>query len=61
MANAFRFGRRMALPSTIQIKTELVRFIASERIKALKLELMELDGLALDSASTLPSGSRAST
>ena len=42
MAGTMRFGRRVALPSTIQIKTELLRFAAAERIKELERELAAL-------------------
>jgi hypothetical protein len=42
MSNAYRFGRRMPLPSTRQITHELRQMIAAERIKALELELAGL-------------------
>ena len=47
MNNIFRFGRRLNLPSTVQIKHELRVMIAAERVAALQKEaaaLEEFDG-----------------
>jgi hypothetical protein len=38
MRNTFRFGRRLNLPSTVQIKHELKMLIAAERVAPLKKE-----------------------
>ena len=46
MSNAYRFGRRISLPSTRQITHELRQMIAAGRIKALELELAGLKDAA---------------
>ena len=37
MRNMFQFGRRLTLPSTVQIKHELTMLIAAERVATLEI------------------------
>ncbi|MDR3494037.1 MAG: hypothetical protein P4L82_05500 [Ancalomicrobiaceae bacterium] len=56
MSNGYRFGRRMTLPSTVQIKHELRMMILADSIDALQQEQTALevaDGKAPDPA-TVP-------
>ena len=52
MRNMFRFGRRLNLPSTVQIKHELKLLIAAERVATLEKEaavVKEIDAETLES------------
>jgi hypothetical protein len=44
MAGTFRFGRRIALPSTKQVKHDLRMITSAETIKTLEKELEALPG-----------------
>ena len=43
MANGFRFGRRVKLPSTVEIKHELRMMILADSIDALQREAAALE------------------
>ena len=43
MAGVFRFGRRIALPSTRQIKHDMRMLMAADGVKALEQELADLN------------------
>jgi hypothetical protein len=52
MTSIYRFGRRLNLPSTVQIKHELQMLILAERVEELKNEAAALKELNAEASIT---------
>ena len=54
MASLYHFGKRMTLPSSVQIKHDLRLLMLAESIKDLEQQLVDFGAPAVDTKSTKP-------